>query len=119
MSIQPNAEAFTTWDLADRMRKSLRVAGMEVQDMAEYLEVSRGTVGNWINGRNRPSPAILRLWAMRTGAPLEWLKHGTPVEVYDGGPGGELPVGIEPTTFSLQAARFGIPWYVAKVVEAA
>lgn len=64
------------WTVADRMNKALRASGMQVQDMADYLEVSRGTVGNWINGRNKPSAQTLRLWAMKTGAPLNWLKTG-------------------------------------------
>ncbi len=76
MSIHPEENRFTTWTLADRMRKSLDVAGVEVQEMAEYLEVTRGTIGNWINGRNKPQAHVLKLWAMRTGAPLEWLKTG-------------------------------------------
>lgn len=104
MSTHPEEDPYTHWDLADRLRKSLRVAGMEVQEMAEYLEVTRGTVGNWINGRNKPSNQTLRLWSMRTGAQLEWLKTGTkkPASPDRGDGQPELPVGIEPTTFSLQ-----------------
>jgi transcriptional regulator with XRE-family HTH domain len=64
------------WDLADRMRKSLRDADIGVQDMADYLEVSRNTVSNWINGHNPPSAQTLRLWAMRCGVPLKWLRDG-------------------------------------------
>jgi transcriptional regulator with XRE-family HTH domain len=64
------------WDLADRMRKALQVSGIGVQEIADYLGVARNTVSTWINGRNRPSPAVVRLWAMRTGVPLEWLAGG-------------------------------------------
>lgn len=32
------------WDLADRMRKSLRHSGVGVQEMADYLGVARNTV---------------------------------------------------------------------------
>ena len=62
------------WDLADRMRKSLREADIGVTEMAAYLEVGRNTVGTWINGHNRPSTATLRLWALRCGVPYEWLR---------------------------------------------
>ena len=31
------------WDVADRMRKSLRASGVGVQDMADYLGMSRNT----------------------------------------------------------------------------
>ena len=64
------------FDTADRMRKSLRVSGLTVQDMADYLGVTRGTVSTWINGHIDPSTQTLRLWAMRTGVPYEWLTGG-------------------------------------------
>ena len=64
------------WDLADRMRKALRVADVAVIDMADYLGVTRGTVSTWINGRIAPSRQTLRLWALRTGVPFEWLETG-------------------------------------------
>lgn len=86
MSIHP-AEKFAQWDLSDRLSKALKVSGLKVQDMAEYLGVSRGSVGNWINGRVVPSTQTIRLWALRTGAPYEWLKDGTPITGGDGGPG--------------------------------
>src|SRR5712664_1096210 len=72
-------EVVPVWDLPDRMRKALRHAGVEVQEMAEYLDVSRSTVSNWINGRIGPSTQTLRLWAMRTGVPYAWLKDGSEV----------------------------------------
>jgi transcriptional regulator with XRE-family HTH domain len=65
--------AIPEWDLADRMRKCLRHAGIGVQEIADYLGVSRTTVSTWINGRIAPSTQTLRLWAMRTGVPYEWL----------------------------------------------
>lgn len=64
------------WDLADRLRKSLRVANLGVQDMADYLDVSRNTVSAWINGRTPPSTQSLRLWALRTAVPYVWLLTG-------------------------------------------
>jgi len=67
------------FDTADRMRKSLRVAGFTVHDMAEYLGVTRGTVSTWINGHVEPSVQTLMLWAMHTGVPYEWLTGGAPV----------------------------------------
>lgn len=77
MSEQPVTEAgLPRWDLADRMRKSLRHAEMSVQEMADYLDVDRSTVSTWINNRIYPPFATQRLWAMRTGVPFEWLHHG-------------------------------------------
>ena len=78
------------FDLADRMRKSLRHADLGVQGMADYLDVTRGTVGNWINGRIHPSTQTLRLWALRTGVPFKWLETGeTPTG--NNPDGGETP----------------------------
>ncbi len=64
------------WDLSDRARKALRVADMSVSEMAEYLGITRETAGRYMNGKaNMPLHAV-RLWALRTGVPFEWLKTG-------------------------------------------
>jgi transcriptional regulator with XRE-family HTH domain len=72
----PDGDSVPEWDTADRMRKSLRAAGMGVQEMADYLGVARNTVSTWINGRIEPSTQTLRLWALRTGVPFAWLRDG-------------------------------------------
>jgi transcriptional regulator with XRE-family HTH domain len=64
------------FDLADRMRKALRVGGVSVQEVADSLEVSRNAVSSWINGRNKPRHRDLRDFALRTGVPLPWLETG-------------------------------------------
>lgn len=78
MSEQPAADAprVPRFDIADRMRKALRTADVSIEDMADYLEVSRRSVGNWINGRADPAPKYVRLWSLRTGVAYEWLCHG-------------------------------------------
>ena len=77
------------WDQADRMRKSLRSSGVGVQEMADYLGVSRNAVGTWINGRVNPSVQTLRLWALRTGVPFVWLQTGKTPETDGPGGGGD------------------------------
>jgi transcriptional regulator with XRE-family HTH domain len=67
-----------TWDLADRLRKSMRTAGLSVQEIAAELEISPGSVSGWINGRHVPSRQALQLWALRTGVNYEWLRDGKP-----------------------------------------
>jgi transcriptional regulator with XRE-family HTH domain len=62
--------------LGDRLRVSLRHAGITAGDMAEYLGVGRNTVSTWMNGHITPRKQSLRLWAMRTGVSLEWLETG-------------------------------------------
>ena len=73
MSEQPDEVTAPAWDVADRMRKALRSADISVQAMSAYLGVSRTSVSNWINGRVEPSLQTVRLWALRTGVPYEWL----------------------------------------------
>ena len=65
------------WDLADRLRKSLRTGAVSSGEMAAYLDVDRSTVTNWMSGRINPRVQSLRLWAMRCGVPFEWLRDGT------------------------------------------
>lgn len=87
------------FDLADRMRKSLRIADLGVAEIAEYLGVSRNTVSTWINGRITPSIQTQRLWAIRTGVPFGWLQTGEDPSL--GGPDGGDEVrhqGLEPRT---------------------
>lgn len=76
MSQQPVEAALLQFDLHDRLRKSLQVADVSVQEMADYLEVSRTTVSRWINGGMEPKRPFLIMWAMRTGVPLSWLVTG-------------------------------------------
>lgn len=108
------------FSLGDRLAKSLHVAGLTSQDMAEALEVSRNTVSNYINGNTQPRKLYLREWALKTGVPLEWLETGefpgTPetekaaTRHASGGIGimhlVEPPVGLEPTTCGLQGRTF-------------
>lgn len=62
--------------VADRLKRSLRYAGLHNYDMAEYMSVHRNTVTFWLSGRTRMLPVIMRVWAERTGVPLSWLKTG-------------------------------------------
>lgn len=64
------------FDMADRMRKALRVSGVGVGDAAAALEVSRNTIGAWIGGKHQPRPRDLRAFAQVTGVPIEWLRSG-------------------------------------------
>jgi transcriptional regulator with XRE-family HTH domain len=73
MSMQLSPSGGPQFDLADHLRKALRESGVTVQEMADYLDVNRNTIGRWINGHNAPSGAAVRLWALRTGVPYSWL----------------------------------------------
>lgn len=65
------------FDLSDRLKKSLRVSGLGVQEIADRMGVSRNTASNWLNGRVTPNRTQLVVWSANTGAPLEWLERGT------------------------------------------
>jgi transcriptional regulator with XRE-family HTH domain len=76
MTTQRSELLVPEFDLADRMRKALRVAGIGVQEMADYLGVARNTVSTWINGKIAPSTLTIRLWAIRCDVPYDWLRWG-------------------------------------------
>ena len=102
MSVEREMSARLEFDLADRMRRALRISGVTVQDVADYLGVARNTVSTWINGHIVPSKQTLRLWAMRTGVPFAWLETGT-APVDDNGP----ETGIN-TAAATRHARTGV-----------
>lgn len=96
------------WDLADRLRKSLHEAGLSVQDIADFLGVSRGSVSNWINGHNRPSPPTIRLWAQQTGVSYLWLRKGDGLHPTAGELTQQLPVAGAESQLRKQLHRWGL-----------
>jgi transcriptional regulator with XRE-family HTH domain len=64
------------WDLGDRLRKSLKHAGLTTREMAAYLGVHRETIWRWTKGQIKPATATLRVWAQRTGVDYDWLVNG-------------------------------------------
>jgi transcriptional regulator with XRE-family HTH domain len=74
-----NLQTGPGWELADRLRKSMRDAELTTAEMAEELEVSRATVSNWLNGHTRPPASSIRLWAIKCGVDYRWLRDGDDV----------------------------------------
>ncbi|WP_035811947.1 helix-turn-helix domain-containing protein [Jiangella gansuensis] len=64
------------FDLADRIRKAMRIAGYDYRELAERIEVSKSSIGNWVNGVTTPRRRDLRLLAEACGVDLEWLMFG-------------------------------------------
>lgn len=64
------------FEMRHRLGLALEAADVSVHEMADELGVSRNTVGNYLAGRTRPHKAVLRVWALRTGVPYEWLAGG-------------------------------------------
>lgn len=65
-----------SWTVGDRLSKALDDAGISRGEMAQYLDVDRNTVGNYIHGRTKPNHRTLMLWALRTGVDLVWITSG-------------------------------------------
>lgn len=61
------------WTLADRLRKARVHAGIEAQEMADWLRVGRSTISNYETGRNGVPYSTVVLWAELCRVPLEWL----------------------------------------------
>jgi len=76
MSDLHNESEIPQWDVVDRMAKALRESGVTAAQMAEYLNVHRNTVSNYLHGRSTPNRATLIAWAYCTRYPLEWLVTG-------------------------------------------
>lgn len=68
------------WRLQDRLARALDVNGVSVQEMADWLGLSRQTVGNYLAGRQTPKHQTLVSWAIRCGVSLTWLETGVAPE---------------------------------------
>jgi transcriptional regulator with XRE-family HTH domain len=62
--------------LRHRLRIAREFAGLEQEELAMLMGVSRKTVGNTETGRVKPRPITLRAWAFHCGVPLGWLEGG-------------------------------------------
>jgi transcriptional regulator with XRE-family HTH domain len=67
------------WTLGDRLRKARQAAGVTPSEMAAYLGVERSMISRYQNDRSTPRVGYLRLWSMRTGVDLDWLRYGDTV----------------------------------------
>jgi transcriptional regulator with XRE-family HTH domain len=80
------------------MRHRLRIAresiGLDQDQLADLIGVSRNTIGNMEKGRGKTPPRklILNAWALACGVPVSWILTGkeTPPPNPDGPDGGLL-----------------------------
>ena len=61
------------WDLGDRLAKARRWAGLEQEDLAEDFGLTRQAISKYERGVSVPKLVVIKQWALRTKAPLEWL----------------------------------------------
>jgi len=71
------------WTLGWRLQRALAWADMTTEEMAEELGVARSTINRWCNDKGHVSRGYLKLWAMRTAVPLDWLESGEEVSPSD------------------------------------
>lgn len=80
MTTQTTATVTPDLPQAARLHLARYLAGMEMQELAAATGISRGTIRNyesldWARPRNA---AYIRLWALATGMPYDWLMGGVP-----------------------------------------
>jgi transcriptional regulator with XRE-family HTH domain len=65
------------WTLGDRIRKAREFAGLDQDDIASALYMSRAAVSAWENNHSKPNARKLEVIASKCGVPLLWLVTGT------------------------------------------
>jgi transcriptional regulator with XRE-family HTH domain len=61
------------WDLADRLAKARRWAGLEQEDLAEDFGMTHQAISKYERGLSIPKLVVIKQWALRTKVPVEWL----------------------------------------------
>jgi transcriptional regulator with XRE-family HTH domain len=67
--------AIPEFSTADRLRKARQFAGLTPEELAERIGVTPRTVYNYETGK-ATRPAALKLWALATGVPFQWIETG-------------------------------------------
>lgn len=65
-----------SWNLHDRLHKSLRVSGHTALSLATVLGLHRNTINSYLSGKTAIDRRTLIAWAFATGVPLAWLETG-------------------------------------------
>lgn len=62
------------WTLGDRLRKAREHAGLNQQEMADALGVTRGTLAGYEHDVREPRRAVVVAVSQLTGVAVEWLE---------------------------------------------
>ncbi|MEM9609245.1 MAG: helix-turn-helix transcriptional regulator [Actinomycetota bacterium] len=62
-----------SWTLIDRMRRARESSGMSQTAIARHFRINPSTVSRWESGKTPPTYADVRLWAVLTEVPFDWL----------------------------------------------
>lgn len=76
MSEMPQMGVIPQFTVGDRLRKARELTGMDRNEFADRIGVSRNTIGNYESERVAPRRIVLNAWALATGVPLAWLQTG-------------------------------------------
>ena len=83
MSIQPieppsrGAAVIPEFTLGDRLRKARELSGMDMQQLAEVIDVHRQSIARYESGVVVPKRHVLLSWSWATGVDADWVL-GTP-----------------------------------------
>lgn len=69
-----------------RLRIAREAAGLEQEQLANNIGVSRNTISNYEHGNTTPRRIVINAWALACGVPVSWIQTGK-------GPPGETPDG--------------------------
>lgn len=75
------------WTLGDRLRKAREDAGLQQQELAEAMGISRRSVSAYESDASHPRRPVRLSWALATGVKLNWLEDEAPRS--EAQPGGE------------------------------
>jgi transcriptional regulator with XRE-family HTH domain len=59
-----------------RLRIAREYAGLEQEELAKRIGVSRTTIGNAENGRVKARKITLNAWSLACGVPVSWIETG-------------------------------------------
>ena len=85
-------------EVRHRLRIAREHAGLEQDQLAELIGISRTTVSNSEKGRSAPRRIVVNAWAMACGVPASWIWTGDASETP------EPPPGIEPGPIAYKVA---------------
>jgi len=79
------------FEMRHRLQLAREFAGLDRQQLADRMEISRNSVLNAETGRTTPRKIVLNTWAMACGVPVDWIITGNGP---DGGGGPSSGLGI-------------------------
>lgn len=80
-----------SFEMRHRLQLAREFAGLDRQELADRMEISRNSVLNAETGRTVPRKIVLNTWAMACGVPVSWIVTGNPPQ---DGPGPTSGLGI-------------------------